>query len=238
MLGAVQAGLLIQPPAGPIGADLPQLENLLAYYKCDEGSGTTIQDHSGKNNHGTFTGLWGVMPSGKTAVEFTRASGQKIKPPVGAIPTGNAYTFACALVLDTNAHTPTNQTFFGSGVYPTNYSGMALTRNFGLVSYMPMPNISSWSGATQLALPAVGTEMLLVLSTGGGSTTMSKKTGDVWNHYTGAHSMAVLNSSLEFFNNPNAQTATVDGKVRDVCLWGTKLTLGEVELLATLLGPT
>ena len=39
--------------------DLSNESGLVGYWKFDEGSGTTVKDHSGNGNHGTFAAISG-----------------------------------------------------------------------------------------------------------------------------------------------------------------------------------
>jgi hypothetical protein len=54
---------------------------LLANYLCNEGTGTTLTDTSGNNNHGTITGAtWAVKKAGTTKAAPTKANKNWVKP--------------------------------------------------------------------------------------------------------------------------------------------------------------
>ncbi|HHG83488.1 MAG TPA: T9SS type A sorting domain-containing protein [Bacteroidetes bacterium] len=58
-----------------IGASHPNINNLIAYYSMNEGSGTFIFDRSGNDNHGTRTGAaWG-LPADNTYGCFSAGTG-------------------------------------------------------------------------------------------------------------------------------------------------------------------
>jgi len=67
--------------------------NLLAHWKFDEGSGTTLEDSSGNGHHGTVAGTptWGLGPDGfGGALDFTATVGANC----GVFdPTGGTGTF-------------------------------------------------------------------------------------------------------------------------------------------------
>jgi hypothetical protein len=132
--GATGTGGATTPDAGPdVQPDTSTLGNgLVAYYKCDETSGTTLADSSGNNHHGTLAigapADGGVAPSGAgynfaagrigNALTLTRAGyGYASLPP--AVFNGITDITVAAWVWVTSSGDW--QRVFDVGVKPTSY---------------------------------------------------------------------------------------------------------------------
>lgn len=114
-------------------------QTMAAYWKMDEGSGTTAADATGNGNTGTLTfGSGGAVPAWVTdltisgnALQFTGTDKSKVRCGTGLRPVTSSYTIGCVVKpLDLASvagrfHVLANDNVSGSGPYMTiNYTNL------------------------------------------------------------------------------------------------------------------